>query len=158
MTTTAKTSKGRPFSAWLLIILVFFLAIGAIISGPMLFLSPDGSYLQMSTDVLKNTPFSNYLIPGIILFVFIGLFPLLVGVGLAKIAWQAMNFLNPFKKYHWGWTGSLAVGAILLIWIIVETVLIGYMSALQPIMGAWGVVILLLTLLPNVRKYYSKTT
>jgi hypothetical protein len=146
----------RPFGVWLLTFFVFVLATAAIISGPMLFLSPDGSYLQMPTDVLENSPFPDYLIPGIILFICVGLFPLVVGIGLAKKQWQGLAFLNPFKNYHWAWTGSLVVSIILLIWIITETALIGYSSALQPIMAAWAVVIMVLTLLPVVKRYYAK--
>jgi hypothetical protein len=34
------------------------------ISGPMLFLSPEGALMKLSVDVLKGTPFTNFVIPG----------------------------------------------------------------------------------------------
>jgi hypothetical protein len=152
------TTKGRrPFSAWLLVVLVFLLAVGAIISGPMLFLAPDGHLMQWTVDQLKGTPFPDYLLPGIILFVFVGIFPLLTGIGLVARENTALAALNPFKKYSWAWTASLAVGIILEIWIITETALLGYISFLQPLMAVWGVLILALTLVPSVRKYYLVT-
>jgi hypothetical protein len=151
----SETANRRPLAAWLLIILLIFLGIAAVISGAMLFLSPNGDLMGMSTDVLAGSPFTDYLIPGIILFLFVGIFPLTVGLGLLKTGRRGLSFLNPFKSYHWAWAGSIAAGAILLIWIITETALLGYISFLQPVMGAWGLILLLLTLLPNVRRYYK---
>jgi hypothetical protein len=146
--------KKRPLAAWLLIFLMLILGIGGIVSGPMLFLAPDGHLMQWSTADLAGSPFPNYLIPGLILFIFIGVFPLVVSLGLMMPGWKGLNFLNSFKAYLWPWTGSLATGVILLIWIITETAMLGYISFLQPVMGAWGIVILLLTALPSIRKYY----
>jgi hypothetical protein len=42
----------------------------------------------------------------------------------------------------------------MLIWIIVETTLLGLISFLQPVVTAWGGLILILTFLPGVRRYY----
>jgi hypothetical protein len=149
-------TKGRPPGVWLLIVLVIFLGAAAIISGPMLFLSPDGDLIGMSTDVLNGSPFSDFLIPGIILFIFVGVFPLMVGAGLLKTGWRGLSFLNPLKSYHWAWSGALAAGIILLIWIITETALLGYISFLQPVMGTWGAALLILAALPGVRRYYRR--
>jgi len=149
-----QTAEKRPFFAWVLVVLIFILALGGIISGPMLFLSPDGHLMQWTVDQLAGSPFPDYLIPGIILFLFIGVWPLIVGLGLARKMWGAIDRLNPFKNYWWAWTSSLVVGIILLIWIITETLLLGYISFLQPLMAAWGLLILLLALLPAVRRYY----
>jgi len=146
--------KKRPLTAWLLIILMIFLAIGGIISGPMLFLSPNGDLMGMSTDVLEGSPFADYLIPGIILFVCNGVFPLLVAIGLIAPKWKGLSFLNPFPAHQWPWTGAIAAGVILLIWIITETAMLGYVSFLQPVMAAWGAIILILTAMPDLRKYY----
>ena len=149
--------ESRPATLWILIVLMFILGIAAIISGPMLFLAPDGSIMQMSVDALQETPFPDYLIPGIILFVFMGLYPIFVGISLIKRPnWNFMNFINPFKSFHWAWTTSLASGLILLIWIITETLFIGYESFLQPLMAGWGLLIIIFTMLPNVKRYYRK--
>jgi hypothetical protein len=148
------TKKHRPFTAWILIFLMLVLGIGGIVSGPMLFLAPDGHLMQWSPADLAGSPFINYLIPGIILFIFIGVFPFIVSLGLMMPGWKGLNFLNPFKAHYWPWTASIAAGVILLIWIITETAMLGYISFLQPVMGAWGILILLLTTVPSIRKYY----
>jgi len=56
----------------LLLILHGFVGLGAMGGGMMAILNPDGPG-GMAVDVLKNSPFSNFLIPGIILFTVIGL-------------------------------------------------------------------------------------
>jgi len=152
-----KTVKSRPVVAWVLIVLLFFIGIGALISGAMLFAAPDGHLMKWSTDDLAGTPFSNYLIPGIILFLFVGAFPLFVAYGLLKLpSWSWPNMINPMKKMHWAWTASWAAGVIMLIWITVETALLGYLSFLQPVIAVYGIVIIVLTVLPEVRRYYLR--
>jgi hypothetical protein len=151
-----KSTVRHPAAAWILIILLFFIGIGAIISGGMLFVAPDGHLMQWSTDQLKGTPFSSYLAPGIILFSLVGIFPIFVGYGLLKRpAWNWPNAINPAKKMHWAWTAAWAAGVIMLIWISVETALLGYVSFLQPAIAIYGVVIIALALLSNVRRYYT---
>lgn len=152
-----KTVQSRPVVAWVLIVLLVFIGIGAVISGAMLFAAPEGHLMQWSTDDLAGTPFSNYLIPGIILFLFVGIFPLFVAYGLLKKpSWSWPNIINPMKKMHWAWTASWAAGVIMLIWITVETVLLGYLSFLQPVIAVYGIVIIVLTMLPAVRRYYLR--
>jgi hypothetical protein len=153
---TNKNKIKRPFFAWALIVLMLFLGVAAIISGPMLFLAPDGRFMGMPTSLLAGSPFSDFLLPGIILFLFVGVFPFIVGIGLIKTSWKGLWFLNPFKHHHWAWTGSLAAGIVLLIWVSVETILLGYISFLQPLMGAWGLILIILAVLPPVRRFYTK--
>ena len=51
-----------------LIILQFLLGLGAAISGGLLILGPDGHLMQMPLLMLRTTPFSTFLLPGILLF------------------------------------------------------------------------------------------
>jgi hypothetical protein len=138
----------RPFFSWILIILVLLLGIGAVISGLMLFIAPNGDLMGMSTSLLRGSPFNDYFFPGIILFLFVGVFPITIGTGLLMTPW------NPFHQYHWAWTGTLAAGLILIIWVTTETIMLGYISFLQPVMGIWGALLIILALLPGVRKFY----
>ena len=150
-----KTTNSAPIAAWILMVLLFFIGIGGLISGAMLFVAPDGHLMQWSTDDLAGTPFSSYLIPGIILFTCVGIFPVFVGYGLLKRpAWNWPDAINPSKKMHWAWTASWAAGIIMLIWITVETALLGFISFLQPLVAVYGVIIIFLALLPSVRSYY----
>jgi len=152
-------TAARPLSVWILIVLLFFLGVGGIVSGALLFSAPNGSLIGMPVDYLKGSPFSNFLIPGIILFLFVGVYQIFVGYSLLRRpTWHWPDKMNPCKSYHWVWAASWAAGVILLVWIIVETVLLGYISLLQPIIAVWGVILILLTLLPSVCRYYKRNS
>lgn len=146
--------NARPIAVWILIVLLFFLGIGGIISGALLFAAPDGHLVGFSNTILEGSPFTNYLIPGIILFLFVGIFQIFVDYSLlTHPGWRWPDKINPNKGYHWAWAASWASGVILLVWITVETVLLGYISLLQPIIAVWGIILIILTLLPGVRRY-----
>lgn len=147
----------RPFTVWLLIILQILLGLGALGGGGTLMLAPDGRLIQMPVTLLKDTPFTDYLIPGALLFTFVGLYPMAVAYSLwRRPAWRWPDMLNPFKGIHWAWVGSLAAGVAVTIWITVQVLLIGYGSFLQPFYLGWGIVIIGVTLLPNARRYYTR--
>jgi hypothetical protein len=146
----------KPFEVWSLIWLQFLLGFGAIVSGGMLMLAPDGSLLQMPLSVMLNSPFPNFFVPGMILCVLLGIFPMCVAYGLWKRpGWNWPDAINPFKLMHWSWSGSLAAGVMVSIWLTVELiwVSIGFLHILY---YAWSGLILLITLLPATRKYYQR--
>lgn len=70
--------------------------------------------------------------------------PLVVAYGL----WRAQR---------WSWYGTLVVSVMLVTWIIVEIVIIGYQPQppLQLIYGVLGCVILLLAFSPSVRAHVA---
>lgn len=56
------------------IIILFINALGALWGGGGLISDPSGTYMLMPEGLLEHSPFDNYLIPGIILFIANGLF------------------------------------------------------------------------------------
>lgn len=145
--------NSRPFIVWLLILLQVLLALGALLGGGAFLLAPDGHLIKMPISHLKNAPFSDFLIPGLFLFTFLGIYPIAVAYSLWRLpAWRWPDILNPFKQIHWSWAGSLAAGVILIIWITVQIqwVPVGFVHILYL---SWGVLLLLMTLHPNVREY-----
>ncbi len=156
-TDEANQVKRRPITGWLLILLHVLLAIGALLGGGAFLLAPDGHLIQMPISQLKNSPFSNFLIPGALLFTFLGIFPLAVAYSMWKRpTWRWSESLNPFKQFHWVWAGSLAVGVIAIVWIGVQIMMIQF-GAVHVLYLVWGVVLVLLTLHPGVRQYYYRT-
>jgi hypothetical protein len=148
-------TKSSPFNISLLIFLQFFLGLQGLFGGGAFLLAPDGHLLQMPFSHLKNTPFSDFLIPGFLLFMFLGIFPITVAYGLwRQPTWNWPNIVNPFKQTHWSWAGSLAVGVTAMIWIIIQIqwIPVGF---LHIFIFGWGVLIVLVTLPPNVRQYYK---
>ena len=55
----------------LLILLIGIITVAAIASGISMINSPDGITLNLQTYLLDNTPFKNFLIPGILLTFFV---------------------------------------------------------------------------------------
>jgi len=148
-----KTQSRRSFIVWLLIAITAFLGFSAVVSGAMLMIAPDGSLMGMPVSTMQGAPFKDFFVPGLILFLLLGVYPTLAACSLWKQpAWRWPDAINPFKAYHWSWAGVLAVAAILWIWLAVEMVWVDYPS-LQIACFIWGGIILLLALLPPVRRY-----
>lgn len=67
------------------IFLILFLGLGAIGGGALLIISPSGKLLGgLPSSILVNSPFNDFLIPGIILFLVLGLTPCFLAWALIK--------------------------------------------------------------------------
>ncbi len=153
------TNNGHkmPLPVLFLALLLIFTGIGGIYGGYSLISAPDGSKMQMSTGILADSPFNTFLIPGIILLFFNGILPLLIAWGLfIKPPWEWPEWINLYHKQHWCWTFSLYYGFILIIWINVQIIMLGFSSLLQPVFALTGALISILTLFPTVFQYYRK--
>jgi Kef-type K+ transport system membrane component KefB len=133
--------NSRPVSFYILTALIFFQAASGLFGGAALMLDPTGSSLQMPNSLLEDSPFGDYLIPGIILFFVLGVFPSIVCYGL-------------LRREKWSWLGALLVGIALVIWIGTEIAMVGYHAdpPLQLIYGVVGIAILGLTQLPSFKR------
>jgi hypothetical protein len=131
----------RPVTAWLLLALLVVQGLGGLAGGLALTLAPDGSIMKMSTSLLDGSPFSDFLIPGLILLLVLGVLPLVAAAGL-------------WMRRRWAWYAACVVGCGLMIWILVEITIIPY-DVLQPIFGGIGVAIFVVTLLRPVRRFYG---
>ncbi len=151
-----KIPPARPFGIRLWILLLVLMGLGALGGGGALLLAPDGSLLQMPASVLSGTPFHDYLVPGALLFTFLGVYPMLAAYGLyRRPAWTWAESLNPLTGTHWSWAGGVAAGIIVMVWITVQILLIGYLHPIQPFYFVWGVVIAAMGALPGVRRHCS---
>jgi hypothetical protein len=150
-----QTKKMKLTIAWVvLLLLLFVLSINGLIGGAMLAAVPDGSLLGMEHSWLDKTPFSDYLIPGIMLFIFNGLIPLAALIGLFyRRSIRFFGWFNIFPDKHWGWTWSVYSGIITITWIIVQQFLTQYFI-LQPIIASMGLLIVVFSLMPAVQNRY----
>ena len=147
----------RSLFVWGLIILQFLLGLGAAISGGLLILGPDGHLMQMPLEMLRPTPFTTFLLPGILLFTFVGIYPLAVAYSLfARPSWSWPDLVNPFKQMYWAWAASLAAGVVVITWIFAQMIMLGAVSFLHVLYLGWGIAIILLTLSPNARQVYVR--
>ena len=111
----------RNITRNILLFLLGFLGLGAIGGGGILIISPSGQLFGMPLSMLASSPFSNFLIPGLLLFLFLGLIP--SGLVFALLKKKECNFIeqiNFFKDMHWSWTCSIYVAFALIIWIQLE--------------------------------------
>ena len=110
----------------LLFVLHLFVGVGAMAGASMAILNPytPGG---MSTDSLNNSPFSNFLIPGIILFIVIGLGNIFSAISMI------------FKSKYQGYISSIFSWA-LVIWILVKCIMLRTVIYLHVIFFIIGLV------------------
>ncbi len=146
-------TTGRNF----LIFLLAFLGLGALAGGGSLIIAPDGSLMGMPLSLLNASPFADFMIPGITLFILLGLVPCaLTFVLLKKPAWPLAEKLNYYKDMYWGWTGCIYTAFILIGWIQLEMVFIQAVSWLHTFYMFIAAALLFVALLPGVRNLYKK--
>ncbi len=149
---TPAARPSRPLAVRVLIGLHCFLGASAIIPGTMFVAAPDGRLLKMPLSNLEHSPFRDFIVPGLVLGFFLGVYPLGVAYGLWKRpAWRWPVVFNPFKRMHWSWAGSLAAGVIVLIWILVEMAMLQAFHFLHTFYLAYGLALILVTFLPSAR-------
>jgi hypothetical protein len=126
----------------LLVFLHFFVGIGALFGGGGAILNPINP-MGISIDVLENSPFSSFLIPGIILFLVIGLGNLFAGAVL-------------YKNYDYSLYISHFMGIVLAGWIVVQCVMMRAINPLHIIYFTIGgsEMIISLRLIMNERRLY----
>ncbi|WP_310556277.1 hypothetical protein [Flavobacterium sp.] len=138
--------------------LLVFLGLSAIGGGGALIISPTGELLGgLPLSILKNSPFDNFLIPGIILFIVLGIFPLFIVFALIKktISTFAERF-NLFSDMFWAWSFSIYIAFALIIWIQVETIFIQGVGWLQTFYMLYAIPMIIVALLPQTKKFYRK--
>jgi len=97
-----------------------------------------GGYYGMSgaktvpVEWLKDSPFRNYFVPSLILFVFVG--------GSALLA-----AILVFRQHRLARRTAFVCGVIVLIWLTVQLAIIGYVSWMQPTTAFIAILILFLT-------------
>lgn len=125
--TKARQPASRPLRriARIAVGLEIFLGLGALFGGGALILGPDGHLLGMPSTLLEGSPFSSFLVPGIVLFTFLGVAPLLAA---------AMTV----RRYSIAPLAAVVVGVTLIGWVSVEMVVLAGFGSL-----AWAFYLLL---------------
>lgn len=141
-----------------LIFLLGFLGVGALFGGGVFIISPSGNLFGMPLSLLDHSPFTNFLIPGIILFIVLGLIPCgLVVALLNKPKSKLAESVNFYPDMHWAWTGSIYVAFVLIGWIQIQMVFLQAVNWLHTVYMFLAVAILFVALLPTVRALYRKS-
>lgn len=138
MATDATDRHRRPALLWILFGLLVLQGLGGIGGGGALAIRPNGGLLKMPLSYIEDSPFHDYRVPGVLLLLVLGIFPLVVAIGL-------------LQRRPWSWFGAFAVGCGLIIFELVEYEVIGY-NVQQPIWGSIGALIALVSLAPSVQR------
>lgn len=101
----------KTFIKIIVILMLLFNGIGAFYGGLSLITDPTGSKLQLPLSYLENTPFRDYLIPGIVLLIVNGFF-------------SFFTLLTVFLKSKKVSLFIIAQGVLLSGWIIVQIIIL----------------------------------
>lgn len=117
----------RPIR-YMLIFLLLLVAINAFAGG---YYGMAGAK-NIPLEWLEGTPFTNYFIPSLFLFLIIGGSSLFASIAL-------------IKSHPLGTKIAFISAALIILWLIIQVVMIGYVSWMQPATAAVALVIILLT-------------
>ncbi|WP_042353045.1 hypothetical protein [Bacillus massiliigorillae] len=127
--------RNRKLVKTLNLILLFFTGIGALTAGFGFIADPSGHAVGMTTDILPKEIFPNYMVPGLFLFIVIGL-----GQTITALIAIKQNCVDVWKYIFF-------MGFVLVVWIVIQVALIGLLSVLQPIFFLVGVLEMILAVM-----------
>lgn len=111
-------------------ILLTLIGLSAVVVGALFIWNPSGG-MGLTTDLLQDSPFSSFLIPGVFLFV-------INGLGSLVVAYYV------FKDHRYAGISTLVLGILMMVWIAAQVYWIGWASWLQPTFLAVGAIEIIL--------------
>jgi len=109
------------------VVLQIFLGITAVLGGIGLVSDPSGTKMNVPLELLKNSPFTNFLIPGLVLLLVIGVGHVLAGI-------------ITFLRHRYSGNMAILLGAFLALYMITEVWFIGLVNVSQPLYFVLGAV------------------
>ena len=103
--------KRKKSTSFILGGLQVFIGLGAVGGGLGMIIDPSGSGMGFPMEMLQGSPFPDFLIPGLFLFTVNGLGSL-IGAGLS------------FARHRYAGEAAIALGAILVAWIVIQVAII----------------------------------
>jgi hypothetical protein len=136
---------------------MIFPGAGAIFGGSAFIISHSGKLFGMPLSMLNNSPFHNFLIPGIVLFAVLGVIPVITAVALLRKPSNTFTEkLNLFRDMHWAWTFGIYIAFVLIIWIQVEMYFLQAVNWLHCLYMFIALTLIFISLLPAVGNFYKK--
>lgn len=116
------------------IFLLLFNGFSALYGGWGLFTNPNGEKMQFPLEWLQNSPFQNYLIPGLILFT-------VLGVGSLAAALVSIRRMPHYSRW------IMVLGILTIGWILIQILMLQILHWLHYLYGGIGWALLLLGLI-----------
>ena len=107
------SSRAMVWRRRILLLLLVFQGLSGCLGGARLVADPSGASIDLPLDLIADSVFPSYLVPGLVLLIVLGVGPLVAAWGV-------------FRRTPWGWTASFVVGAALMIWLAIQIRIIGY--------------------------------
>lgn len=120
----AAAARQRKWQRIILLTVLGYEGLGAILGGLLLILRPDGRLMDMPVEIM-NGVFSDFLIPGIILF----------GMGILNV----FAFFPVLRRNNSDWVMAQVATGGMIIWFVVEIVIL---QALHWLHAMWGLPVL----------------
>jgi hypothetical protein len=123
----------------LTLVMLLFVAVNALIAGAIFIIDPSGHLLYMDKTALQYTTFTNFLIPGIILFIVNGICNVVAVMYmiLHRKGWKMMVFLQ---------------GLLLFGWIVIQVIMLHDLYFLHVVMAGIGIMLMLSALTLDEQK------
>jgi len=148
-----RTRPARSASLYVVSASLAFLGLGALYGGGSLLLAPDGHLIGLPLNGLHTPLFTDYLLPGLILFLLFGAGSLANLIALWTRPWPTFSLPLPLlRQEHWSWGAAFGLGAAQLIWIFAQLLLTSFRAPLQLLCGGAGFLIVLFTLVYLLRQ------
>jgi hypothetical protein len=148
----------RPIAVIVLVILLTILAFLGFYSGASFLIDPSGGTHGVNTSMLEGTPVDDFTLVGLFFVIAYGILPVMAIYGLWTLpSWRLTDPIDRWVGKNWAWSATVAIGVILMVWILVEVAYIGspegFPRFLQVMMGLLGAVLITLAMLPSTRTY-----
>ncbi len=133
--------RERSCSVIILGSLQVFIGLGAVGGGIMLISDPSGGGLGIPVELLEGSPFSDYLIPGLVLLAFNGF-------------GSVFGSILTFRRHRFCSLTAAALGVFLMAWIVVQVMIFNSIHWVHATYFTLGLVELILGIL--IRKDLNK--
>lgn len=125
------TTARYHHAIWIIAITLLFISdISALAAGYAFMNDPTGRNLGMATAYLRHSPFDDFFIPGVVLFLMIGLTSVIISI----IALLRRSFYPSLISLQ---------GAALLVWIMAQISFLGFLHPMHVVMGMISVILIL---------------
>jgi hypothetical protein len=146
----------HPIALDALTLFLIFTAICAFAGAAGFLADLSGSAMQMPQSWLEGTPFNNYLVPALLLLA-IAASSVYTIYGLWRQGGPVLfTRLTAWTHEHWAWAGTVTLGLLLVVWSALQYLMLQRYHPIQAVFALVGAAIIVLSLLPIVRRYYRR--
>jgi hypothetical protein len=152
-------SDRRPAVRWVLWPAMAFLCLGGFGGGVSLITDRSGASLQADLSWLQHTPVHDFFLPGLFILGVYG-----IGTFLAIAGMVTRRSPGPLSRFdgrlgvHWSLALTVAIGAVLVAWILYEFVIFSDRIWLQPVLLGVGLIMVAVPLMPSMLRWFATPT